>query len=159
MGVRRFIICCILLSSLLCGCAPKAWTVEDPWYSLPPKELRKLSEWEKLDESRYREVLASKMPEAEALLQDVSYVELTEQQAADLVDKPLADIPGTKPYLVRGVYLNRITGRFFIYRLGDRVRVHHGSTGKKAVPMKRQALVVRLEQPPQELYVTCSMIR
>jgi len=65
----------------------------------------------------------------------------------------------TKPYLVRGVYLNRITGRFLVYLLGDQVRVHHGSMGSRAVPMKRQALVVQLEAAPKEIYVTLSIVQ
>jgi hypothetical protein len=66
-------------------------------------------------------------------------------------------VPGTKPYLTRGVYLNRGTGGFSVYILEDQLLVRHGSFGRSAVPMKRQALVLQLEHSPTEVFVTCSM--
>jgi hypothetical protein len=66
-------------------------------------------------------------------------------------------VPGTKPYLTRGVYLNRGTGGFSVYILEDQLLVRHGSLGHSGVPMKRQALVVQLKRKPAEVFATCSM--
>lgn len=63
------------------------------------------------------------------------------------------------PYLTRGLYLNRGTGRFSVYISADQLVVHHGSLGASAVPMKRQALVLQLEQSPAEVFVYCSMAK
>jgi hypothetical protein len=84
-------------------------------------------------------------------------VELTSQQAVEFIGKALPEVPGTKPYLTRGVYLNRDTGRFSVYILADQLVVHHGSLGSGPSSMKRQALVLQLDQSPAEVFVTCSM--
>jgi hypothetical protein len=104
-------------------------------------------------------VTESKEPDAERLLQDGSIVELTDQEAVELIGKVLPDALGTKPYLTRGLYLNRGTGRFSVYILEDQLVVHHGSLGSSPVAMKRQALVLQLEQSPAEVFVTCSIAK
>jgi hypothetical protein len=102
-------------------------------------------------------VTASKTADAVSLLQDVSSVALTDQQAAELISDSLPDLAGTEPYLVRGLLLNRETGGFTVYTSGDQVVVHHGSLGGGAVAMTRQPLVLQLEQDPVEIFVVCSM--
>jgi len=146
-----------LLGGMLISCIPqRAWTTEDSWYN-PPPEGTPGRQWSELDRTRIHEVTESKEPDAERLLQDASIVELTDQEAVELIGKALPDAPGTKPYLTRGLYLNRGTGRFSVYILEDQLVVHHGSLGSSAVPMKRQALVLQLEQSPVEVFVICSM--
>jgi len=103
------------------------------------------------------EVIESKQSDAERLLQDVAIVELTDQQAAEFIGQALPEAPGTKPYLVRGVYLNRETGGFSVYILEDQLLIRHSSLGSSPSPMKRQALVLQLERRPAEVFVTCSM--
>ncbi len=133
-----------------------AWTSKDPWYADLPQDVSSRN-WPPLDHARIHEVIESKEAEAEELLQDVPIAELTSERAAEFVGEELPDIPGTQPYLTRGVYLNRATGGFSVFMLEDKLRVHHGSLGRRAVPMKRQALVLQLERKPAEVYVTCSM--
>jgi hypothetical protein len=103
------------------------------------------------------EVIAPKNADAQRLLQDVSIVELGDQQAADFIGSPLLDIPGTKPYLTRGVLLHRETGGFSVYTSGDKLVIYHRSLGGSAIPMSRQPLVLQLEQNPVEIFVACSM--
>jgi len=55
------------------------------------------------------------------------------------------------------VYLNRGTGKFIVVPVGNELLVEHGSLGRSAVPMKRQALILRLSQKPETVYVSCSM--
>jgi hypothetical protein len=152
-----------LLIYTIGGCRPsssstsrRVWTEEDAWYRAPPSGTH-LWEWSELDGDRVHEVIASKKADAEGLLQDVSSVALTDQQAAEFTGEPLPDLPGTKPYLTRGVLLNRGTGGFTVYTSGDQVVVYHGSLGKSAVPMSRQPLVLQLERDPVEVFVACSM--
>jgi hypothetical protein len=148
----------IFLSGLLMGCGSRrAWTSTDSWYTGPPPDEQSTSPQSKLDPSRIHEVLEARQADAEQLLQDVSIVELTDQQAAELIGQPLPEAPGTKPYLVRGLYLNRGTGQFSVYVSSEQLVVRHRSLGSRAVPMVRQALVLQLEQAPVEVFVHCSM--
>jgi hypothetical protein len=148
----------IFLSALLMGCGSRrAWTSADSWYTGSPPTEQTSSPLSRLAPSRIHEVLEARQADAEQLLQNVAVVELTDQQAADFVGQLLPEAPGTKPYLVRGVYLNRATGQFSVQISGDQLVVHHGSLGASAVPMKRQALVLQLEHAPAEVFVDCSM--
>lgn len=154
--MTRLLMTCILLSILLLGCRDdRAWTSADSWYHPPPSEVYPLTGWQPLDYSQIYQVTAAQQPAAEALLADAAVVELTPQQAADLIGRPLADHSNTKPYLVRGVYLNQ--GGFSVQVKGQQILVSHGSLGHGPVEMKRQALVLQLKQLPQEVFVTCSM--
>jgi hypothetical protein len=144
---------------MLCGCVSdhRAWTTQDSWYNAAPPEIPRRGEWDRLDRARIHEILESRELQAEELLQDVSIVELTAEQAAGFVGAALPDMPGTQPYLTRGVYLNRGTGAFSVYVLENQLLVHHSCLGRRAVPMKRQALVLQLERKPEDVFVTCSM--
>jgi hypothetical protein len=164
--LMRFASLLPLATLVICamsGCRPgssstsrRAWSEEDTWYRAPPSGTH-LWEWSELDRDRVHEVIVSKKADAEGLLQDVSSVALTGQHAAEFIGGPLPDRPGTKPYLTRGVFLNRETGGFTVYTSGHQVVIHHGSLGRGAVPMSRQPLVLQLEQEPVEVFVVCSM--
>jgi hypothetical protein len=163
---RKMPLLCLFLSGapvlagvMLYGCAfdHRAWTTQDTWYNAAPPETPPRREWEQLDRERIHEVLESRELQAEVLLQDVSIVEFTAEQAAAFIGKALPDQPDTQPYLTRGVYLNRGTGSFSVYTLENQLLVHHGSLGRRAVSMKRQALVLQLERKPRDVFVTCSM--
>lgn len=162
----KMLLICFLLSGVLIlsaatlyRCTPdrRAWTTVDSWYNAPPPEAPRRREWEGLDRARIHEVIESREPQAEELLQDVSIVELNCEQAAEFIGEALPEVPGTKPYLTRAVYLNRGTGGFSVYLLEDELLVYHRSLGRRAVPMKRQALVLQLERQPTQVFVTCSM--
>jgi hypothetical protein len=114
-------------------------------------------QWPSLDRTRIHAVREGQETAAEKLLARVPSVELTAQQAADLVGQPLPDVPGAKPYLVRAVYLNRETGQFLVNVSGDQLAVTHRSMGSQPVPMKREALVLQLERAPVEVFVGASM--
>ena len=156
MNAKVFLACVFLSGTLICCSRHRAWTTEDSWYEAPPSGTS-YWEWSELDRTRIHEVLESRQPDAEALLQDGSIVEFSSQEAAEFIGEALSNLPGTKPYLTRGVYLNRGTGSFSVYNSGDQLVVHHGSLGSSAASMKRQPLVLQLEQRPGEVFVTCSM--
>lgn len=148
----------VILSGVLCGCVQRAWTTEDSWYNPPPEGIVNV-DWQELDRARLHEVLESKEAEAEELLEDVSVVELTSEQTADFIGNELPEVPGTKPYLTRGVYLAKGTGSFSVWFFEDQLLVTHGSLGSGGYPMSRQALVLQLEQAPAEVFVTCWMAK
>jgi hypothetical protein len=62
-------------------------------------------------------------------------------------------VPGTKPYLTRGIYLAKGTGSFSVTVFEDQLMVVHGSLGSGGYPMNRQALVLQLEEAPSEVLV------
>lgn len=158
VGARKALLS-LFLTLVLFGCGrQKAWTTEDSWYNPPPEEKARLSDWQRVDASRVYEVIEPKIAEAEVLLAEVPFVQLSEREAVAFAGKELGEAPGTRPYLVRGLYLNRITGKFIVYTKDGQLRVHHGSMGRQAVPMQRQPLVVQLEQTPAAVYVTVSMV-
>ena len=133
-----------------------AWTSKDSWYADLPEDVSSWS-WPSLDHARIHEVIEPREAKAEELLEEVAIVPLTREEATEFLGEELSDVPGAEPYLTRGIYLNRATGSFSVYILEDQLRIHHRSLGRRAVPMKRQALVLQLERKPAEVYVTCSM--
>ena len=159
MNRIRF-LCLVVLCGIVGGCAGgrTAWNSEDAWYH-PLPEGTSLAEWQQLDRERVHEVTAAGLSETEGLLQDVPLVELTREQAASLIATPLADLPGTKPFLVRGLLLNRSTGGFAVYVLEDQVVVYHRSLGGGSSTISRQPLVLQLEQAPTQVYVAVSMAK
>jgi hypothetical protein len=60
-------------------------------------------------------------------------------------------------YLLRGVVLNELTGSFEVFENNRRVLVHHGSLGRRPVPMRRKAIVALLRSEPEEVYISCSL--
>jgi hypothetical protein len=145
-----------------CGLGPtpaprRSFTTGDPWYTGLPSEGPLYWTWPELDPERIYEVVESKHPDAERLLEDVSILELSDEQAAEFVGVALPGAPGTRPYLTRGLYLNRQTTMFTVYVREDRLVVYHGTLGTSPLPMRRQALVLQLERKPSEVFVTCTM--
>jgi hypothetical protein len=102
-------------------------------------------------------VIQAREAKAEGLLQDVPLLEISVEQAGELLGQDLPNVPGTKPYLTRGLYLNRQTHMFSIYVSGDQLVVHHGTLGTSPQTMKRQALILQLESRPAEVFLYCSM--
>jgi hypothetical protein len=142
---------------LSCGGDNRAWTEKDLWYTGLPSRNEDYRAWPKLDHARIHEVAESKLADAESLLEGGSFVRLDAPQASEFIGQVLPDAPGTTPYLVRGLYLNRGKRQFSVYQAGDRLLIRHDSLGSHAVPMKRQPLVLQLEQSPREVFVYCSM--
>jgi hypothetical protein len=153
----KALLTCIVLAGTLVGCTSRrAWNTEDPWYN-PPSQGVLVGDGQRLDRARIHEVIESRHAEAEERLEDVSIVELSDEQAAAFIGQALPEAAGTKPYLARAVYLARATGSFSVTVYEDRLVVHHGSLGSGGYPMSRQALVLQLERAPAEVFVTCSM--
>jgi len=149
----------LLLALVLLGaCADdhRAASTVDSWHRPPPSGFR-FDPWKELDRARVKEVAPAGEAEAERLLDSTACREASSGDAARLATAPPPELPGTGLYLVRGVCLNRATGGLSLSTQGSSLLVEHGSLGRHAVPMQRQALLVRLDAPPREVYVLCSM--
>ena len=144
--------------TLLFGCMcvdRRAFTTVDPWYNPPP--VRRPAEALPVNPARVHQVVEARKAETEMLLDEAPCTEVSVERASALTGKVLTLRPGTRPFLVRSLYLNRQTGRFSLYMDGVNLYVHHGSLGRGPVPMQRQPLVVELDRKPRTVYVTCSM--
>ena len=153
--MNRVILVGGVIFCLLAACAPASFEA-DPWYRVP--EDASYRQWPELRGGRIHEVAESELDDAVAQLEQVSIVELTKQEAEELLGKTLPESPGTTPYLVRALFLNTGTGRFLIYMSGDQIAVFHGSLGGGERAMGRQPLVLQLEEAPAEVYVTARMV-
>lgn len=158
MDLKQQIILTIMIINLLWLNACNNQIILDSWYQDPPKDNPLLyGQGQEIPNSHIYKVVMSKQVEAEKLLQDVSILELSEKQASDFIGKPLPEVPNTKPYLVRGLlYEDNETGKFTVLVNGNEMRVYFGCLGERT-PIKRQALVIQLEQMPLIVFVTCSV--
>ena len=131
----------------------RAATNTDAWHKVP-------SDRTVARESRtvpWAEVKPSAHSAAERHLAAVDFVRVSREEATDYATTPLQVGDGDQCYLLRGLYLNRGTGRFSVGCDGRNLYVHHGSLGRRAVPMKRQPLLVALPEAPEQVYVDVSM--
>ena len=133
-----------------------AWSSSDSWYH-PPRDASRFEQQSSFPDAEIWQVASDRMPAAEERLRDVAGVELSAELAAELTGQPLMPQAGKIFFLVRAVCLNRGTGGFRVTPAESELLVEHGSLGHYAVPMKRQALVVRLSHKPAVIYVSCSM--
>lgn len=96
------------------------------------------------------------MSQAELLLRDVAFVQLTEAQALDLIGEPFDESRTHEAlYLLRGVNASptRFRQQVFLRANGD-VWVGGGANSRCQVPMEKRAVVVSLDRPPHDVYVT-----
>ena len=146
----------VLLGLLGCAGSHRAWTTADSWYHAT-QDTSRFWQADRLPDADVMQVAPDKMAEAQKQLREAACVGLSSQRASELVGQRVESVSGKRLFLVRGVYLNRGTGRFMVVPVGSELMVEHGSLGHSPVPMKRQALIVRLSQKPETVYVTCSM--
>jgi hypothetical protein len=152
----------ILTALPLCGCVDhNAWTVVDTWFtsqlSCHPEYPWINIPWKELPRELFQAVVLAREEEAENLLENVTFLEISSEQLFLFTGNAISAPAGRRPFLVRGVYLNEY-GAFRMSISGDLLLVHHGCMGRQAVPMKRRCLVVLLERPPRQAYVTCDMV-
>jgi hypothetical protein len=166
------IICLVLLAGLqqswigqapiLASQEPEAKPVpKDSWYRDMPAALiidpvkKTVVEWAKVDPAEVYQVTKPTWPKAESMLAKKAITLLSTDQARQLAGKPIVVPPRKKPYLVRAVYYERGTGKYYVSVLGTYLSVNHDSLGPWPAAMKRDALVVLLDTEPNEVFVTC----
>lgn len=152
----------ILSLALMClaGCRSsrthQAWSSADSWYR-PPSNWTSFRQAQTLPDADIIEVSPDRLPSAEEQLREVACVEITPDLASELTGRTVTSRADSGLFLVRAVFLNRGTGKFMVTPVGTELLVEHASLGISAVPMKRQALVVRLSQKPEMVFVFCSI--
>jgi hypothetical protein len=136
---------------LLAGCREPRFH-EDAWYRPPTREVS--AECGSASSLSFHEVplgddLAKRLDQA-------AWVEVSDAEVGTLLGEapPAA---GLRHFVVRALYLQKATGGYSVKACGGRLLVHHGSLGHHAVPMRRAALLVELEEPPAEVFVSCSL--
>jgi len=109
-----------------------------------------------LDKSRWRPVSDFKEPMAESLLEKALFIRLTQAQTVELAGEfSLPEMGTLKPFLIRAVGSHIGTAGFEI-RVGKNgdVMVAGGALSHHDVPPERRTIVVWLDQPPHNLYIS-----
>lgn len=167
MNNAKSLLFSLLLLSLTPGCRSThrhdAWLRDQPldsWYHEPQSfgQYLHVKGGTLLADDQIFEVANARESEAEKMLETNALVELSAEAAQQLVGEPFHRVEGCKPYLARGLYLSKGTGRWQVYELGDKLEVSHMCLGKQAQPIKRQALILLLKTKPAEIFVTCGMV-
>jgi hypothetical protein len=120
----------------------------------------------RLEDSRWKAVISIKIPEAESALADNSSLLLSEAQVFDFTgDSGPHDHSTARPYLLRAVVAAKYD-RIEKFRVDVNARstnsdiwIASGALGACPVAMRRQPIVVWLDSPPGEVFVTFSVAR
>jgi hypothetical protein len=139
-----------------------AWLRDQPvdsWYHVPQSfgEIPHVKGGNLIADDKIFEVTGARELEAEKMLESNALVELSAEAAQQMVGETFHSLEGCTPYLARGLFLSKGTGRWQIYELGDKLEVSHMCLGKHARPIRRQAVVLLLKTKPAEVFVTCEM--
>ena len=139
-----------------------AWLRDQPadsWYHAPQNfgEMPHVNSGNLIADDKVFEVLGARELAAEKMLETKALVELSAEAAQQMVGEAFHSLEDFTPYLARGLYLSKGTGRWQVYELGDKLEVSHMCLGKQAQPIKRQTLVLLLKTRPAEVFVTCGM--
>jgi hypothetical protein len=115
----------------------------------------------RLQDSRWKPVISTKIPEAESALAATSSVLLSEVQVLDFTGESDPHDPSTaRPYLLRSVVAAKYKQiEKFRVNVNARSRnsdiwIASGAIGTCPVAMRRQPIVVWLDTPPGEVFVT-----
>lgn len=111
---------------------------------------------QRLPDADIIEVSADYLTSAEEQLRERACVEIDSARATELTGRAVDSRAGSSLFLVRAVCLNRGTGKFMVTQVGSELLVGHVSLGRSPVLMQRGALVVRLSQKPETVFVSCS---
>ncbi len=130
---------------------------QDSWYR-EPEEISYIEFYEHpLSREAFAAVAESEQERAQARLKESAFVEIAEAEAREWAGAALPIQAEKRFFLVRGLFYNRDTGEFALYRRAGKLLVHHTSLGHGIFPMQRRALVVQLDRPPREVYVSCDI--
>jgi hypothetical protein len=157
IDMHLFVLTTLVLAFPCVGCCPsfdsntlKQNSAAEEWIH----RWRDPAAWQQVFD--WTEVKDASIPRAEVLLRDKSFVELTESEAVELSKMSMTKVAaGGTPYLLRAV--GTVDGKFplelYVRPNGD-VWVGGGANSRCGVPMRRRAVVARLENAPRELYIT-----
>ena len=123
----------------------------EPWFNFAPDNWVDGTE---LDPRRI--ISVTKVEQAVAKLETVSYVEIGLEEVEDLTGQKAA-VAGLKPFLVRSLVYFEDTGNFSVFEKNGSILVRHDSIGSTIPSEKRTGLVVFLASPPKTVYVDCQV--
>ena len=141
---RLGVVLCLL------GAATSAAVEQDSWYQPLPRSLAAV-EQQPISDSSFFEVAASMESTAEYLLAKESSIAQTPDNFAYFGQHNFHCPAATKPYLVRAVFTNGGTGKFYVGRVQQFLVVAHMSLGR-ASTLQRSALIVCLDFSPVAVY-------
>lgn len=161
--LRTRIILAAAPAAFLVGCVDgRVASNVDPWADAnPPRQVAYGADERstEIDPTRVYVVIAEKWADADGLLEREPAVPLTAARAAELIGHELighdlADVPGTAPYLVRGVRLDGDYDGLTVRQWADGgVSIYTYAVAYSARRMGREPLVVQLDRPPTNAYL------
>jgi hypothetical protein len=128
----------------------------DPWDRGVTNDFIRPADSQELDRTEFA-MVSQKEPEALARLERSAWVELSSQAAEELAGRPLGGTGG-RLVLLRGLGWDTPYGAFTVSWRPGAVRVNHGCLGRHRLPVVRRAVVARLPDLPEEVYVDLSMV-
>jgi hypothetical protein len=161
---RRHKVALVLLSLLALALIFLYWITTPPadqsqkidsWYRSPPWDFE--YHCTKIPKDRFRPVTPESRKMAIQLLQEVSVVELKEEEVELWVGESPMHAPDLRPYLVRAVKLDR-PGSVFVISSRDRALwILSGAMGWDSPPIVKAPLVIWLPFKPDVVYTSCAM--
>lgn len=123
----------------------------DDWFTKPPNELRNQSGWEavayctlsEMDEARYVKILSRQKT-----------VEISHEEATQFCGSQRVVSVKQRAYIVRALVIGKYTGVYCPKLLGQNVWINHESLAHRDARATRSALLVFLDHPFDNLYVT-----
>lgn len=163
MSSDKLILSLLLLCVALIGCVSSdrdgssgSERLRDGWYNEPKSFPEYLHiEGQLLDPKRVFEVRAEFEGDAEKMLESAPVVEVDVETAKRMAGDGFREFGGLNPYLARGLYYSKGTGRWRVHELGDKLQVAHFSLGKGQTTMHRQPLILLLKKKPVQVYTFC----
>jgi hypothetical protein len=145
----------ITLLALVPSCS-KVSEQRDAWQNHPPDHLLRETGYKLDPKSEVFEVPQSTKLEAERLLENVPFVELTPEQTKRF-SNGVSATKGKTSYLVRGLYYVRTPDGFQVFQDEKSLWVDHGCLSHIDPPISRQPLVVLLKKKPETVFVSASI--
>jgi hypothetical protein len=140
----------IVIVYCLLSCGAFAADVE-PWPHPPSAGMRSAMPHEKISEALFFEVPASRQDNAAYWHAKRSVIPVKKDVIQSFGQHNFQCATGMNPYLVRAVYENGGTGRYYVERFGTTLLVSHLSLGKPS-GVHRSALLVCLGFQPIEVF-------
>lgn len=133
-----------------CGSeAPERIAAEDPWFNAPSNLDIEI---EAVAQSAYYPVAPERLEEAEQTLERIAISQISPGEASYFAGRPVAMPDVSRPYLIRGLY--RSEPSFFVRIIGNALWVGSHDDPRDSAPMRRQPLVLIMDEVPEQIYVT-----
>ena len=128
---------------------------DDSWLGPAPASIGTWPQWEQIPQGSFFEVPASKLPTAEAWLNDAPFLAQDRGGLSYFGHPEFQCSAAQMAYLIRAAYINGGTGEFQLFLAGSAIIVSHGSLGPYNPP-SHTALVVCLPAAPTAVYSSLS---